>query len=88
MNPGRELIKKKTMKNKVDFTPAGTLFSLNLSPIVALSGRDYELNPLWILKRKALMQPTKEGPGCPSVYDAGLTNQTSFVRFPSPLNFS
>jgi len=28
-----------------------------------------------------------EGPGCPSGYDAGLTNQTSLVRFPSPLNF-
>jgi len=24
----------------------------------------------------------------PSGYDAGLTNQTSLVRFPSPLNFS
>jgi len=29
-----------------------------------------------------------KGPGCPSGYDAGLTNQTSLVRFPSPLNFS
>jgi len=29
-----------------------------------------------------------EGPGCPSGYDAGLTNQTSLVRFPSPLIFS
>jgi len=28
------------------------------------------------------------GPGCPSGYDAGLTNQTLLVRFPSPLNFS
>jgi len=28
------------------------------------------------------------GPGCPSGYDAGLTNQTSLVRFPSPLNVS
>jgi len=27
------------------------------------------------------------GPGCPSGYDAGLTNQTSLVRFPSPLTF-
>jgi len=26
--------------------------------------------------------------GCPSGYDAGPTNQTSSVRFPSPLNFS
>jgi len=29
-----------------------------------------------------------EGPGCPSGCDAGLTNQMSLVRFPSPLNFS
>jgi len=29
-----------------------------------------------------------ERPGCPSGYDAGLTNQTSLVWFPSPLNFS
>jgi len=30
----------------------------------------------------------QEGPDCASGYDAGLTNQTSLVRFPSPLNFS
>jgi len=29
-----------------------------------------------------------QGPGCPTVYHAGPTNQTSLVRFPSPLNFS
>jgi len=29
-----------------------------------------------------------EGPGCPSGYEAGPTNQTTLVRFPSPLNFS
>jgi len=31
-----------------------------------------------------------KGPGCPSDYDAGLTNQTStsLVRLPSLLNFS
>jgi len=29
-----------------------------------------------------------KGPRCPSGYDAGLTNKTSLVRFPSPLNFS
>jgi len=28
------------------------------------------------------------GLDCPSGYDAGLTNQTSLVRLPSPLNFS
>jgi len=27
-------------------------------------------------------------PGCPNGYDACLTNQTSLVRLPSPLNFS
>jgi len=30
---------------------------------------------------------TLEGPSCPSGYDAVLTNQTSLVRFPSPLTF-
>jgi len=30
----------------------------------------------------------EKGLGCPSGYVAGLTNQTSLVRFPSPLNFS
>jgi len=31
---------------------------------------------------------SRKGLGCPSGYDAGLTNQTSLVRFSSPLNFS
>jgi len=31
---------------------------------------------------------TTKGPGCPSGYDAGLTNHTSLVRFLSPLNSS
>jgi len=35
-----------------------------------------------------LRYPSIKGPGCPSGYDAGLTNQTSLVRFPSPLKFS
>jgi len=32
--------------------------------------------------------PYLKGPDCPCGYDAGLTNQTSLDRFPSPLNFS
>jgi len=37
--------------------------------------------------RKNYYEPVT-GPGCPSGFDAGLTNQTSLVRSPSPLNFS
>jgi len=32
--------------------------------------------------------PIPKGPVCPSGYEAGLTNQTSLLRFPSPLSFS
>jgi len=42
-----------------------------------------------ILKHSYILKlrVNRKGPGCPSGYDAGITNQTPLVQFPSPLKF-
>jgi len=62
-------------------------FSLQLKNTVRLQGL-YLRRFLWRCEMQGCL-PLSNGPGCQSGYDAGLTiNQTSLVRFLSPLIFS
>jgi len=57
--------------------------------VVAVLIEDPTTIKLSTIKKKVYVPMWFEkGPSCPSGYDAGLTNQTSLVPFPSPLNFS
>jgi len=65
--------------------------SFNLSIwYVELNGYDDPtlVNPCIEFYKQVKESVIFEGLGCPSGYDAGLKNQASLVRFPSPLNFS
>jgi len=90
-------LRKKLVLFQLTFTSRIKIISKRgfpASKLINFFGNIFSILYIWLVKmlfigrRIHFTIPCSEGPGCSSGNDAGLTNQTSLVRFPSPLNFS